>query len=101
MSARLFVLGVLNDRDAHGYEIKEVARERRLEKWSDIGYGSIYHALGGLEREGLIRESAVEQEGGRPPRSVYRITDAGRAALLRLVREAAVTGFDERLPINL
>lgn len=101
MSARLFVLGVLNQRDAHGYEIKEIAREWRLEKWSDIGYGSIYHALGAVQKEGLIREIAVEQEGGRPPRSVYRITDAGRAALLDLVRETAVTGFDERHPINL
>jgi len=101
MSARLFVLGVLNERDAHGYEIKEVARVWRLEKWSDIGYGSIYHALNSLEKEALIREVAVEQEGGRPPRSVYRITDAGRAALLQLVRESAVTGFDERHPVNL
>jgi DNA-binding PadR family transcriptional regulator len=101
MSARLFVLGVLNERDAHGYEIREIAREWRLEKWSDIGYGSIYHALGGLEKDGLIHEVAVEQEGGRPPRSIYRITDAGRTALIELLRETAVTGFDERHPINL
>jgi DNA-binding PadR family transcriptional regulator len=101
MSARLFVLGVLNERDAHGYEIREIAQEWRLEKWSDIGYGSIYHALGALEKEGLIVEVAVEREGGRPPRSVYRITDAGRRSLLELVRETAVIGFDERHPINL
>jgi DNA-binding PadR family transcriptional regulator len=54
-----------------------------------------------MEKEGLIREVAVEQEGGRPPRSVFSITDAGRAALLLLIRESAVTGFDERHPINL
>lgn len=101
MSVRLFVLGVLSGRDAHGYEIKETAQMWRLHHWSDVGYGSIYHALGMLAKEGLVAEVGVEQEGSRPPRSVYRITDAGRAALLRLVRESAVTGFAERHPINL
>jgi DNA-binding PadR family transcriptional regulator len=101
MSVRLFVLGVLNERDTHGYEIKEIARTWNLDKWADIGYGSIYHALGALEDEGLIEEACVEQEGGRPPRSVYRITDPGRVAFLRLLRETAVWGYQRKHPINL
>ena len=59
MSVRLFVLGVLNEQDTHGYEIKEIARAWNLDKWADIGYGSIYHALGALEDEGLIQEVRV------------------------------------------
>jgi DNA-binding PadR family transcriptional regulator len=101
MSVRLFVLGVLNERVTHGYEIKEIARTWNLDKWSEIGYGSIYHALGVLEGEGLIEEAYVEQEGGRPPRAVYRITEPGRAAFLRLLRETAVWGYQRKHPINL
>jgi DNA-binding PadR family transcriptional regulator len=101
MSVRLFVLGILNEQDTHGYEIKEIARTWNLDKWADIGYGSIYHALGALEDEGLIQEVGVEQEGGRPPRSVYRITEHGRAAFLQLVRETSKSGYQRKHPINL
>jgi DNA-binding PadR family transcriptional regulator len=101
MSVRLFVLGVLNEQDTHGYEIKEIARTWNLDKWADVGYGSIYHALGALEDEGLIQEVGVEQEGARPPRSVYRITEPGRAAFLRLVRETSTWGYQRKHPINL
>jgi DNA-binding PadR family transcriptional regulator len=101
MSVRLFVLGVLNERDTHGYEIKEIARTWKLDKWAEIGYGSIYHALGALEDEGLIEEAYVEQEGGRPPRAVYRITEPGRAAFLRLLRETAAWGYQRKHPIHL
>ena len=45
MSVRLYVLGVLNERDAHGYEMRNLAKEADLAQWTDIGYGSIYHAL--------------------------------------------------------
>jgi DNA-binding PadR family transcriptional regulator len=101
MSVRLFVLGVLNEQDTHGYEIKEIARAWNLDKWADIGYGSIYHALGALEDEELIQEVRVEQEGGRPPRSVYRITDRGRQAFLQLLRETSRYGYQRKHPINL
>jgi DNA-binding PadR family transcriptional regulator len=101
MSARLFVLGVLNEREAHGYEMKEIARSWNLDKWADIGYGSIYHALGAMEEEGLVQEVAVEQSGGRPPRSVYRITDRGREAFRELLRETCRFGYQEKHPISL
>jgi DNA-binding PadR family transcriptional regulator len=101
MSVRLLVLGVLNDRDAHGYQIKEIARASSLEKWAEVGYGSIYHALTSLEDEGLVQEVGVEQEGERPPRLVYRITEQGRAAFLELLKEASLVGYGGKSPIHL
>jgi DNA-binding PadR family transcriptional regulator len=101
MSVRLFVLGILNERDTHGYEMKEIARDWNLDKWADIAFGSIYHALGMLEAEGLIRTVGVEQEGGRPPRSIYRITDQGRTAFQELLRETSRFGYQRKHPINL
>jgi DNA-binding PadR family transcriptional regulator len=101
MSVRLFVLGVLNEKETHGYEIKEIARTWNLDKWADVGYGSIYHALGVLEDEGLIEEVGVEQEGARPPRSVYRITERGRTSFLELLREISQYGYQRKHSINL
>jgi DNA-binding PadR family transcriptional regulator len=101
MSARLFVLGLLNERDSHGYELREVAQAWNLHEWADISYGAIYHALSTLQREGLVEEIRVEQIGDRPPRAVCRITAAGRAAFYVALREAAATDFRDRHPINL
>jgi len=101
MSVRLFVLGVLNQRETHGYQFKELARTWNLDKWADIGYGSIYHALATLEKEGLVQAAGIEQEGGRPPRSIYRITDEGRRVFLALLREACKTSTSPKHPINL
>jgi len=101
MSVSLFVLGVLSERAAHGYEIKQLARAWDLAKWAEIGYGSIYHALAKLEDEGLIEEVAVEQEGNRPPRSVYRITDRGCEAFLEMLRETCRSLHAHKDPVDL
>ncbi|MBC8143033.1 MAG: helix-turn-helix transcriptional regulator [Armatimonadetes bacterium] len=87
MSVRLFVLGLVHSRDIHGYEIKEVAKLWGVERWANIGFGSIYHALGKLQEEGLIEERGMEQEGNRPPRYVYRVTPDGKSAFFALLRE--------------
>lgn len=101
MSVRLFVLGILDDRDAHGYELRDIAQTWNLSHWADVGYGSIYHALGKLTAEGMIREERVEQHGGRPARTVYAITEAGRAEFVRLLREAAISVTPEKRPVDL
>jgi DNA-binding PadR family transcriptional regulator len=81
--------------------MKEIARTWNLSFWAEISFGSIYHALGAMEEEGLVEEIAIEQSGGRPPRSVYRITEAGRAAFRDLLRETCRFGYQEKHPINL
>jgi DNA-binding PadR family transcriptional regulator len=55
--------------------------------WTNIAFGSIYFALRKLAEEGFIEQAATEREGGRPSRSVYRITVAGKKEFLRLLRE--------------
>ena len=55
--------------------------------WTDIAFGSIYYALGKLADEGYVEKAGTEQEGGRPSRTVYQITDAGREEFMRLLRE--------------
>lgn len=101
MPVRLFVLGVLNERNAHGYEIKNLAREADLAQWAAIGYGSIYHALRRLEDEQLIEEEVTEQSGAYPQRTVYRITNEGRRVFLDLLRNTCRTVHEPKYPIDL
>ena len=86
MSTRLVILGLLRDRPLHGYEIKHIIEEH-MGDWTDIAFGSIYFALGKLAEEGFIEKIATEQEGHRPSRTIYQITETGRAEFERLLRE--------------
>jgi DNA-binding PadR family transcriptional regulator len=86
MSTRLVILGFLRGQPLYGYEIKRMI-EQIMGDWTNIAFGSIYFALKKLAEEGFVEKAATEQEGGRPSRTVYRITDAGREEFLRLLRE--------------
>ena len=86
MSTRLVILGLLRERPLYGYEIKHII-EDHMGDWTNIAFGSIYFALGKLAEEGFVEKVATEQEGARPSRTVYQITDAGRAEFMRLLRE--------------
>ena len=86
MSTRLVILGLLRERPLYGYEIKQIIEEH-MGDWTSIAFGSIYFALGKLADEGFIKKVATEQEGSRPSRSIYQITEAGQAEFLRLLRQ--------------
>jgi DNA-binding PadR family transcriptional regulator len=84
--ARLFVLGTLERGPAHGHEIRRLAERIDVENWSDARIGSIYNAIRRLESEELIKAIRSEQQGRRPTRTVYALTDEGRVEL-RVLRD--------------
>jgi DNA-binding PadR family transcriptional regulator len=86
MSTRLVILGLLRQRPLYGYELKQIIEEH-MGDWTNIAFGSIYFALGKLAEEGFVEQVATEQEGRRPSRTIYQITEAGRAEFPRLLRE--------------
>jgi DNA-binding PadR family transcriptional regulator len=86
MSTRLVILGFLRGQPLYGYEIKRMI-EQIMGDWTNIAFGSIYFALKKLAEEGFVEKAGTEQEGSRPSRTVYRITDAGREEFLRLLRK--------------
>ena len=86
MSTRLVILGFLRGRPQYGYEIKQMI-EHIMGDWTNIAFGSIYFALKKLAEDGFVEKVGTEQEGGRPSRTVYQITDAGRKEFMRLLRE--------------
>ena len=61
-----------------GYEIKNFVDKTTRHFWA-ASYGQIYPELRRLEEEGLVRGRS-EPTGGRA-RTVFELTDAGRAAL--------------------
>src|SRR5262245_57709853 len=81
-STRLFVLGSLvRFGPMHGHQIRRAAQVDRTELWTDIKPGSLYGALHRMADEGLIAPIKTEQEGRLPARTIYEITEAGRAEL--------------------
>jgi DNA-binding PadR family transcriptional regulator len=65
----------------HGHEIRRQAEMSDVERWGGVKVGALYGMLGRLEGEGLITPLRREQEGRRPVRTVYAITEAGRQEL--------------------
>jgi len=82
---RLVLLGVLSWQPMHGYEIKHIIEEH-MGDWTDIKFGSIYFALARLAEEGAIAIAEELRSGNRPSRTVYTITDKGRAEYQSLLR---------------
>jgi len=87
MTTRLMVLGLLSERPMSGYEILQVMQMTKADQWAGILTGSVYHALKKLEQEGLVALDAVERTGHRS-KATYRLTERGRAELIRLIGES-------------
>ena len=121
------ILGLLMDRDHHGYEIRSQLRDR-LGISANVSFGSIYPALARLERHGSV-EAVTESDPrlsslstgslsgeraalrtlrsgsglGRRGRKVYRITERGRREFVELLANPATLddakGFSMRMAL--
>jgi DNA-binding PadR family transcriptional regulator len=92
----LAVLSALTERPMHPYEMATVLRDRGKDQDMRIKWGSLYTVVQNLERHGLLEVTGSVRQGGRPERTVYRITDAGRAELQDWVRELIGTPEPEQ-----
>ncbi len=77
----LAVLALVFERPMHPYEMAATMRERHKEASIKLRYGSLYTVVEQLQREGFIAAQETSRDGRRPERTVYAITDAGRAEL--------------------
>ncbi|HZD60648.1 MAG TPA: PadR family transcriptional regulator [Anaerolineae bacterium] len=81
MTVRNALLGLLEQRPRHGYEL-HAAFEAVVggeEVW-DVKPAQIYTTLSRLKESGLVVEKALEQDGG-PEKRIYEITAEGRQKL--------------------
>ncbi|MGC7099299.1 PadR family transcriptional regulator [Amycolatopsis lurida] len=83
----LAVLSLLNEQPRHPYEMQSLIKERHIADVVRLRGGSLYDAIGRLLKLGLIEVSGTTREGARPERTVYAITEEGRAEMLSLLRE--------------
>ena len=83
------MLRVLADGPRHGYEIKK--RVERILGGRSINNNVLYPALRRFEEQGAIERVAAEADPGRPPRNVYRLTDAGHDQLQAMIRDTDPT----------
>jgi DNA-binding PadR family transcriptional regulator len=127
----LAILGLLEERDLHGYEIRKLLREH-LGLLANVSFGSIYPALTRLEKAGAVvatdasaastspatthtapptgslsGELAVLRSRRHAPararrgKKVYRITDKGRLLFAELLAEGGATTDDRSFSLRL
>src|SRR6478752_10212190 len=84
---RFPLLALLASGPAHGYELKAQLEQRFGAVLPPLNAGQIYTTLGRLQRDGLVDDDAVAQNG-RPNKRVYRLTGEGQDELDRWVADA-------------
>ncbi|SFT07249.1 PadR family transcriptional regulator [Paenibacillus sp. BC26] len=87
MSMRLLILGLLMEYERHPYEIRQTIKDRNWNECFKLRDGSLYYAVDQLREDGLIEAAEVVSVPGenRPDKTIYRITDSGRAAFQELL----------------
>jgi DNA-binding PadR family transcriptional regulator len=80
----LLLLGLLKNQAQHGYQLNDFI-EKNLTRVTDLKKPTAYALLERLRESGLV-EAKLEQEGNRPPRKVYALTQTGETEFLELLR---------------
>jgi len=86
----LLLLGLLLDRPMHGYELYQQIQSEGIDDWFNVSMAGVYYSLGKLRDQGMVAES--RQRGGRSARkSIYRLTEDGRAAFFAAMEAQAAS----------
>jgi DNA-binding PadR family transcriptional regulator len=75
----LAVMSYLSQQPMHPYELSRTLREHGDDRSIKFNHGSLYMVVGQLAKAGYITEVETSREGQRPERTVYALTDEGRA----------------------
>ena len=91
------LLGFLRQSPMHGYEIyQRMSDAAALGMVWHLKQSYLYALLAKLEKEGLIT-TVWENQGTRPPRKVFHLSEAGQSTFLTWVQDAVEHGRDIRL----
>ena len=96
MSLERGILGFLSMRPMSGYDIKKLFDLSAAYFWP-ADQTQIYRTLKKLSKDGLV-EFQGHKKGQTVDRKVYAVTESGRGALLRAVRDNTATDFLLREP---
>lgn len=87
MSIKLAILGLLMEGDSYPYEIVQEMKERQMHNYVKIQYGTFYYAIDQLRKDEYIEPVEVVSGGTRPDKTIYRITEDGKALFHKLLLE--------------
>jgi len=88
----LAVLAMLFEAPMHPYLMQRLIKERGKDEVINVTQrASLYQTIQRLERDGLISAQRTIRDDKRPERTVYEITDTGRAATLAWMRQILST----------
>lgn len=85
MTVSYALLGLLEEGDRHGYDLKQ-SYDRRFGAIRPLRFGQVYRTLAQLQRDGLVEIAGVEAGSG-PDRKRYSITAEGVTDLERWLSE--------------
>jgi DNA-binding PadR family transcriptional regulator len=71
----------------HPYGLGRTLRQHNDDRSIKFTHGSLYMVVQQLARAGFIAEQETTRQGQRPERTVYALTDSGRAELRDWLRE--------------
>jgi len=83
----LSILELLDEQPMHPYEMASKMRARHHDEFIRLNFGTLYHSVEVLERNGWILPVEREKEGKRPERTIYKLTDSGREVLTSTLGE--------------
>jgi len=84
----LTVLGMLHTQPLHPYGIQRLIRQWGKDQVVNVGQRTgLYRTIERLEEGGLVAVRATDRDQAYPERTVYEITDAGRAATREWLEE--------------
>src|SRR5580658_4585462 len=91
----LAVLVCLYEKPMHPYEVAQTLRARAKQESVRLNYGSLYAVVESLEKKGFVKATGTVQEGKRPQRTVYEITEAGTTEMTDWLTELIGTPAKE------
>lgn len=99
MKAPIYILGFLQRYGPlHGYRLKRLLSDM-VSDFTHIKLPTIYYHLEKMEGNGLV-SAEREQEGKRPERAVYSITDKGKKEFLSLLSRSLAVDYRPEFEID-
>lgn len=83
----LAILGLLQEKPMHPYEMASTLRERGKDSSFKVNTGSLYDTVESLARHGWIKQMEILRDGRRPERTVYTTTEVGQQEFVRWIDE--------------
>ncbi len=96
MEKKLLLLSILRAHEAHGYQLNEMLAQS-VGIPLTLTRPNAYKLLNKMEQDGWV-SYREEQQGNRPPRRVYAITDDGEAAFQQMLRDSLVAYSTPEIP---